>query len=218
MWRRSLLIVVLACLPLRAAAQGITIPNTFVNGTSADATAVNANFAALANNALNRTGGTMTGTLTTVGVLPTADNVSDLGAVGTRYANAYVATVTATSFVGSGASLTGLVPTALTGAGRIPMAASYFPAVTSKTANYTASASTDDDIDCDASGGGFTVTLPTPIGNTGKTLNVKKTDSSTNTCTVGTVAGTIDGSSTFAIGAQYQNMTFRSNGAVWEIR
>lgn len=46
-----------------APAQGITIPNTFTNDTIADAPQVNANFAALAANALNRNGGTLGGTL-----------------------------------------------------------------------------------------------------------------------------------------------------------
>lgn len=46
-----------------APAQGITIPNTFTNDTTADAPQVNANFAALAANALNRNGGTLGGAL-----------------------------------------------------------------------------------------------------------------------------------------------------------
>lgn len=46
-----------------APAQGITIPNTFTNDTTADGPQVNANFAALAANALNRNGGTLGGTL-----------------------------------------------------------------------------------------------------------------------------------------------------------
>lgn len=47
----------------RPRAQGIGIPNTFVNLTTADADQVNANFAALAANALNRNGGILGGTL-----------------------------------------------------------------------------------------------------------------------------------------------------------
>lgn len=63
---RSLLLALFVLLPAPLAAQGITIPNTFVNGTAADATQVNANFSSLANNALNRTAGTMTGVLKVV--------------------------------------------------------------------------------------------------------------------------------------------------------
>lgn len=44
-------------------AQSISIPNTFVNGTAADADQVNANFTALSNNAVNRAAGVMTGVL-----------------------------------------------------------------------------------------------------------------------------------------------------------
>lgn len=60
-------------------AQSITIPNTFVNGTVADATQVNANFTALSSNALNRNGGTMLGTLNSRAVTPTSDATYDLG-------------------------------------------------------------------------------------------------------------------------------------------
>jgi hypothetical protein len=53
------------CSPAAVGVTGqITVPNTFVNGTVADAPQVNANFNALGAGALNRTGGTMTGTLT----------------------------------------------------------------------------------------------------------------------------------------------------------
>lgn len=114
MWRHSLVTLLLILAPAVAVAQGITIPNTFVNGTAADATAVNANFSALANSALNRTAGTMTGTLTTVDVVPTADNVSTMGLVGTRYANVFSAT-----FTGGGSGLTA-IPMAALSAGDLP--------------------------------------------------------------------------------------------------
>lgn len=42
----------------------ISVPNSFVNGTAADANQVNQNFSALGTASLNRTGGTMTGNLT----------------------------------------------------------------------------------------------------------------------------------------------------------
>lgn len=89
---RSLLVTLVLLLPAPLAAQGITIPNTFVNGTAADATQVNANFTSLANNALNRTGGTMAGTLTTLLVQPTASNASDLGTTSLLYRTGYLRT------------------------------------------------------------------------------------------------------------------------------
>jgi hypothetical protein len=51
-------------------AQSITIPNTFVNGTTADATQVNANFTALSANALNRAAGIFSGTATPASTTP----------------------------------------------------------------------------------------------------------------------------------------------------
>lgn len=89
---RNWLVALAVLLPAPLAAQGITIPNTFVNGTAADATQVNANFTSLANNALNRTGGTMTGTLTTVLVQPTVTNTSDVGTASLLYRTHYLRT------------------------------------------------------------------------------------------------------------------------------
>lgn len=65
--------------------QSITIPNTFVNGTVADATQVNANFTALASAALNRNGGTMLGTLNSRALTPTSDATYDVGTSVLRY-------------------------------------------------------------------------------------------------------------------------------------
>lgn len=92
MSRRNLLVAWLltVALPALAGAQGITIPNTFVNGTAADANQVNANFTALANDALNRTGGTMTGTLNSLTILPTVDNTSTLGDATHRFSTLWV--------------------------------------------------------------------------------------------------------------------------------
>ena len=56
------LTILLLVLPSSGWAQ-ITVPNTFVAGTSALASEVNANFDALESNALNRTGGTITGNI-----------------------------------------------------------------------------------------------------------------------------------------------------------
>lgn len=65
--------------------QSITIPNTFVNGTVADATQVNANFTALSSNAVNRNGGTMLGTLNSRALTPTSDATYDVGTSVLRY-------------------------------------------------------------------------------------------------------------------------------------
>lgn len=88
--RTSLALLVCLLLARSVAAQGIVIPNTFVNGTVADANQVNANFAALANDALNRTNGTMTGPLTTHTVIPSVTATYDLASTGVRYRDLFL--------------------------------------------------------------------------------------------------------------------------------
>lgn len=79
----------------------------FVNGTVIDASQVNQNFNLL-QNALNRTGGTMTGTLTAQVILPDGDNTRNLGSAGASWASAWfdgtvtVATLVPTTFTCTG--------------------------------------------------------------------------------------------------------------------
>jgi hypothetical protein len=64
-----------------------------------------------------------------------------------------------------------------------------------------------------ATGGAVTVVLPAAANNTGRDIDVKKTDSSANAVTVdGNGAETIDGSATKVISTQNVNYTFRSDG------
>lgn len=86
--------------------QGIVIPNTFVTRTAANPNEVNANFTALSNGALNRAGGTMTGTLNVHTILPTADTTYDLGDASHRVRHGYFDTVEASTFTGTTATLT----------------------------------------------------------------------------------------------------------------
>lgn len=95
---KALLVGLVVCWPVLAAAQGITIPNTFTNDTVADADQVNANFNALAANALNRAAGVLSGTAT-----PATDNTTDFGSLALRFKDVYAAT-----YHGSGAALTGI--------------------------------------------------------------------------------------------------------------
>jgi hypothetical protein len=103
-----------------AYAQLGSVPTTFSPGQTMRSAPVNTMFAAIYANALNRTGGTMTGTLTTLSVLPTADNTSDLGSLALSYRNAWiegtltVGTVSATTISGGLGSLTSLIQTTLT--------------------------------------------------------------------------------------------------------
>lgn len=81
----------------------ITVPNTFVNGTVADASQVNANFNALATGALNRTGGTMTGTINSRDITPTVDATYSLGTGALRFNE-----LRAVTLFGAGSNITAL--------------------------------------------------------------------------------------------------------------
>ena len=98
-----------------------------------------------------------------------------------------------------------------------PSAAVAALAVTTKTANYTA-ATTDDVILCDTSSGGFTITLPTAVGNSGKLFYIKKI-STTNNVTIDTTSSqTIDGNLTMVItGSGFTDVPMVSDGSNWFI-
>lgn len=82
--------------------------------------------------------------------------------------------------------------------------------VSTKTGNYTI-LSTDDVIEADASSGAFTLTLPTPAGNSGKILYLVKIDS-TN---VVSITGTIDGVTNPSLTVVGQVLQIFSDGGVW---
>jgi len=63
--------------------------------------------------------------------------------------------------------------------------------------------------------GTFTLTLPTPVGNSGLSITVKNVG--TGIVTVGTAAGLIDGASTSIINGQYLAAEFVSDGTNWNI-
>ena len=68
-----------------------TPPFVFTDGTVAQAAQVNANFALFAS-ALNRTGGVMSGVLSTLNVVPTTTNTYDLGSTSLFYRTAHLRT------------------------------------------------------------------------------------------------------------------------------
>lgn len=82
--------------------------------------------------------------------------------------------------------------------------------VSTKTSNYTI-LSTDDVILGDASGGAFTLTLPTAVGNSGKVLYILKIDTVNNVNITGTIDGIANPSLT-SVGQTYQII---SNGTLW---
>jgi len=90
--------------------------------------------------------------------------------------------------------------------------------VVTKTADYTANIITDSIILCDATSGVVTITLPTSVGNAGKTFSVKKIDASGNNVVVdGNGSQTIDGSTTQTISTQYDEKRIVSDGSNWFI-
>jgi len=91
------------------------------------------------------------------------------------------------------------------------------PEVNPRTAAYTIT-DQDDVILGNASGGAFSVTLPTAIGRQGRIFTVKKTDSSGNAVTISTTGGqTIDGAVSVSLGAQFSSRMVMSDGANWSV-
>lgn len=70
---------------------------------------------------------------------------------------------------------------------------------------------------CDASGGAFTVTLPTAADHAGQAYYIKKIDSSANAITVDGNGSTIDGDATADIPAQYEAWKLVSDGSNWHV-
>jgi len=90
MWfRRNALIVTLLLLAAAPARAQITPTYSFIAGTVINPDEVNANFNLLGS-ALNRTGGTMTGTLTSRDIVPDGDNTRDLGSVAASWKDAFI--------------------------------------------------------------------------------------------------------------------------------
>ena len=89
--------------------------------------------------------------------------------------------------------------------------------VTNQTSAYSVTATSGTIIvKCDTTTAGFTVTLPTAVGNTA-TIIIKKTVAA-NTLTIGTTSSqTVDGGTTAQIKQQYSSVTLISDNANWQI-
>jgi hypothetical protein len=85
--------------------------------------------------------------------------------------------------------------------------------VVEKSSNYTIG-NNEEMVACDASGGAFTVTMPSVTGKEGYEYIIKKTDSSSNYVTI---SGTIDGDSSFDLEAQDESVVLKCNGTDWWI-
>lgn len=90
-------------------------------------------------------------------------------------------------------------------------------AYVAKTTTYT-TGSSDHHVTGDATGGAFTITLLSAVGQTGREFFFTKIDSGGNAVTIGTTSSqTINGSTTYALSAQYKYVRVISNGANWVI-
>lgn len=213
-----------------APAQSITIPNTFVNGTVADATQVNANFTALSSNALNRNGGTMLGTLNSRALTPTSDATYDLATNVLRFRDGFFSrnvTIGGTTTLNSlaytwPASQTANYYLQTNGSGALAWAAvtqSCYGVVTGKTGNYSAAL-------CDIveiTSGTITVTLPAASTCTATSNHIGVKNDTANIQTIARTGGdTIDGTagSFSTYGVQYESYDFVCNaaGTGWMVR
>lgn len=139
-----LVALLMLLLPTTVAAQ-VTITFTFTNGTTADADQVNANFTVLGSQALNRTGGTITGNITVAGGV-TIDGV-DVGVQACTTCTPTHSTLTLTSIgasaldvaggINAGTGNVGIVDTT----GKIPaLTSSFFTSLAFDAANLTGTA------------------------------------------------------------------------------
>jgi hypothetical protein len=79
-------------------------------------------------------------------------------------------------------------------------------------------ATSDNIIFCNATGGNMTVTLPSAVTFASRTITVKRANTTANTVTVGSAAGTIDGSASYIIpGGTLNSITVVSDGTNWYI-
>jgi hypothetical protein len=93
----------------------------------------------------------------------------------------------------------------------------YTAGITTKTANYTATAN-DFTIIVDATAGAVTITLPAASSNAGRIYNIKKIDASANSVTIDpNGAELIDGAATFGNTTQYRNFQIQCDGTGWHV-
>lgn len=95
--------------PAAAAAQLGSVPYTFSAGTVIKSADVNTNFSTIYANALNRTGGTMTGSLTVQDIVLAADSTYDIGTSSVRVETGYFDNVDVTALTISTLTCTGCV-------------------------------------------------------------------------------------------------------------
>jgi hypothetical protein len=93
------------------------------------------------------------------------------------------------------------------------------PSVANKTANYTLTTS-DSTITATATGGAFSLTLPTAVGNSGLTFNLVRTDQTlANIITIATTSSQLIGSygTSVTLATQDESWQLQSDGANWVV-
>lgn len=119
-----------------------------------------------------------------------------------------------TDETGTGVAVFGTSPTFTT---KITVNGGILLPIVTKTTTYTATVS-DYTILCDATGGGFTVTLPAATSFSGGILCIKKIDATGNTVTIdGNASETIDGATTQSLDVTQEAITIQSSGTNWFI-
>ncbi len=104
-----------------------------------------------------------------------------------------------------------------TPASTLQVGGSLATAITTKTANYTASGN-DYTILCNNTSGAITISLPTAVGVTGRIYVIKKISGAGNNVTIdGFASETIDGVTTNTLTTQYNSIMIQSDGANWYI-
>lgn len=120
----------------------ISIPFTFSPGTTIQSAQVNSNFSTLGSNTLNRTGDSMTGTLTTQAIAAGTDASYDIGTSGTKFRAAFFSGgLTAATLTLSGA-ITGLTNLTMSGALSGATTGSFSSTLTANAVTSTVSVTT----------------------------------------------------------------------------
>jgi len=100
--------------------------------------------------------------------------------------------------------------------GTLPFNSVGYESVVTKTTTATL-VLTESTILADATGGSFTITLPTAVGNTGKVYKLKKTNASNAVTIDGNGAQTIDGYADIDMVALNDEITIISDGTNWQV-
>ncbi len=237
------LFLLIALVPLTLGAQ-ITVSHTFAVGDTISASQFNTNFTDLSSNALDRTGGTITGTIA-VSTDVTIDGVDISDYLATNVLSQDGGAVGDPSFSTVGDTNTGLyfpaadsVGMSLGGTQRFLLNSSGLAiygtvvvdgsgtilgggsTILSKTSDYTVTtgdAGREASVLVTSSGGVVRITLYAASGNAGRILHIKKLVAANTVIIDGNSSETIDGVVTQTITGQYGSLSIVCDGSNWHI-